>query len=1023
VHTRSVVDELVEAIDAELERVRKRPIDDVFNEAGEAVLSIPKLEQFAKQTFPVEWHENPVRALTLSLTQAIGQLDDIFGDKTKSRVTRQEAAFSLYNLDGAPAYPTIKHQTLEHISGQRYAYLARQVYEKAQAGSESAGSRYLKKLRLQLAAIIADALRTGEIAQNVPQTAASPSGDLSRPIASIAVQLRKYDGQPFVERGAYAQAFQQLIDQDQRCVVLSGGRGNGKSRLALELVAQQPGALEDGIFLKASSAELISRELHAVFTARGMQVKDWLKGFAELVSDSDAPSYVILDNLEHPGLLDELLPSHYRSTVVVTAHQRIPARVSSTLEVGPMTDEEATSLAGVLLPDHESFESEKVARTLGGRPLAIVHTCGYILGAGVVTVDEFLADLKTDAASTLETPELAAEETLTAIYQRILVQLGALQEGKRVPVRDLLELVSCLASDDIPSALLRDSLASGDETPISATTFSKAVLALRSRYLMTVVDGRFAVHPLTQEIIRALLRSENREEARCLQLHRPIRAMISGETRRHFIGDATVQQLPHICRVALGLREVEPTVFRAENFGQTLSVIWRGSRQTTSKREYIDAVFLNMMDFLFEVAGRFARDDEAGSISFDDAVPLIRELIPTVYDWGPSDSETYLFQTATLLEMDNLHDLEQYVRLPVQGLLDICTALHAHGRYTDVTAVLRSQEGRVRASCHDAVLLGDSKKLEGWSWSLLAEWALAETALFGGLALYKQADDDPLAIRGQAHSYLLLGELFLLSGQVEKCETNFEQVQQFVDRQEERLEQDVLTAAYIKHCVARMAAAEHLRDNFERCQKMKYPISELASRLSDNEVDRLTFQVSVQARESARVLNMQADARKAYEIGQYMRAAHDLAYDHVTISGLALIDQVDEAVESYNTRPGELAVDALLRIRMQIARAKVLAFHNLDTAVERCFQSLAECANLLDEFQAAYWSTEYNATCCVLYAHLGVSHVDQIMADLLGNYAQIGRMDRFEYLNRAVQALRQGDQYAFKRAFSYLLTF
>lgn len=296
---------------------------------------------------------------------------------------------------------------------------------------------------------------------------------------------------------------------------------------------------------------MLSHELQAVFAARGIETEDLFGGFAALVSAPDAPSYVILDNLERPGLLDELLPSDSRSVIVVTASQRIPAHVGNTLDVEPMTEDEATSLAAALLPDLESSEHGKIARALGGRPLAIVHTCGYILGTDLVTVDEFLADLKADAASTLETPELAAEQTLTTIYRRILVQLGALQEDKRAPVRDLLELISCLASDDIPVTLLRESMGLSDGQIGAATTFNKAALALQSRYLVTVSGGQFAIHPLTQDILRALLRWESREQQRCIQLHRPIQSLLANETRSRFVSDSAVQMLSHICKITL----------------------------------------------------------------------------------------------------------------------------------------------------------------------------------------------------------------------------------------------------------------------------------------------------------------------------------------------------------------------------------------------------------------------------------------------------------------------------------------
>jgi len=335
--------------------------------------------------------------------------------------------------------------------------------------------------------IVADCFRPDQI---------KGSEQAGRPIASIATQLQAYEHQPFVERERYEQDFQQLLDQHHRRIIFNGGRGNGKSRLALELVSRRPSALEDGIFVTADSPEKLSNELRGILAARGKLCDDLFGAFSELICAPDAPSYVILDNLDDPTLLKDLLPNHSQSVIVVTANRKIPKYTHSSLEVTPMTQSEATGLVAKLLPSLSDEEHQRVAEALGYRPLAIVHACGYILGGGLVSVEEFLAELKKNAASTLEIPDvaLADEPTLTAIYRFILTQLAQLRHAENpIRARELLELVACVASDDIPPGLIREVMGSPGETP-STTKFQEAVLALQTRFLVRVAENRLTIH-------------------------------------------------------------------------------------------------------------------------------------------------------------------------------------------------------------------------------------------------------------------------------------------------------------------------------------------------------------------------------------------------------------------------------------------------------------------------------------------------------------------------------------------------
>jgi hypothetical protein len=269
---------------------------------------------------------------------------------------------------------------------------------------------------------------------------------------------------------------------------------------------------------------------------------------------------------------------------------------------------------------------------------------------------------------------------------------------------------------------------------------------------------------------------------------------------------------------------------------------------------------------------------------------------------------------------------------------------------------------------------------------------------------------------------LRLGELLLLSGQKEKIEELTNQVGLFVDEMEALLERDVLSAAFLNHYFARDMATDYLASYYEWCQERHYSISELAKRMSDDEVDRFAYRSDALTGDAVEVLNMQDDTREEYEAGHYIRESHDLAYDHVLVSGLMTPQRMEEVLEHY-AHGNELANDPLLRIRLEVARFKVLAMYNVDTACDSSRDGLSDCVDLLEGTQAAYWSTEFLAVYSILMIRLGLPNVDEVIAQLESNYTVIGRTDRWDHFREAVDALRNDDPYRFKREFAYMLTF
>jgi predicted ATPase/class 3 adenylate cyclase len=189
---------------------------------------------------------------------------------------------------------------------------------------------------------------------------------------------------PFVGRERELAEILGLLGRS-RLVTLTGAGGSGKTRLALQAVAELAGEQVDGVWFVSLAAvadpDLVEATIAQVVGAR----EDDLRGFLR-----DRDLLLLLDNLEH--LLPEVAQTvpNLGARVLATSRERLNVAGEQEYEVSTLPVDDAVALftqrARQLRPSFEPDEKvAEVVRRLDGLPLAVELAAALIK---VLTVDQ-----------------------------------------------------------------------------------------------------------------------------------------------------------------------------------------------------------------------------------------------------------------------------------------------------------------------------------------------------------------------------------------------------------------------------------------------------------------------------------------------------------------------------------------------------------------------------------------------------------------------------------------------------------
>ncbi|WP_250283229.1 MULTISPECIES: FxSxx-COOH system tetratricopeptide repeat protein [unclassified Frankia] len=254
-------------------------------------------------------------------------------------------------------------------------------------------------------------------------------------------------------------------------LALCGGRGHGKTEIAVEYAHRFASDYDLVWWVRASSAEAARDSLEQLLkaisehpAAYGYRAKSWSAAadpvaemLTDLVSDRLAKRWLLVyDDATDRAALGGLLPESgiYGHVLITTAEEAGWRNSAEIMRVDPFTPAEADTLMRKRIGYAEDDLIASVTRRLGYLPQAVDHAATWIVESGIEASEAVRHYLRLlDRA----VEDLAAGRTdgvAPPILQSLLVSLDTLEKRSRPRLR-FLELCAFLSTEGISMKLLK----------------------------------------------------------------------------------------------------------------------------------------------------------------------------------------------------------------------------------------------------------------------------------------------------------------------------------------------------------------------------------------------------------------------------------------------------------------------------------------------------------------------------------------------------------------------------------------
>lgn len=468
----------------ELLAVARHTLEDVFRPGGERP-DVPLLTDLARRHFQDKWPDDATvgieeaadaaraksQVLADMLRIAANRLEGQFG-----RITNQEAALRLFNLDGGLSRPDITPVVLYGLENKKYSEIYQSLLQRA--GYKKQFDRPSDKVRLlrqRLSAVLTDP--------------AFPFMSVETVGSSGVLVVRSSPADEYVPRPDYEQHIRQLRDAGEPCVWLWGEAGTGKTRMAR--AANRDRVTERAVpILTASDEQTFNEQLTDLVVKPGknaaeINATNVKASFIAELGKERLPKVIVFEDMSPRDTFLKRLIAAQGSFLVFTSNKRPEtgreAYDGPLLQVQDMTALESTQMIRSRLPHIGDDDVHLLNTTLAGRPLAIEHSCSYLRKTGMAIV-VYCASIAREPARTLDAAGRSHTKTLTKMYDLILEYLSDSSDSVRA-LDDILFTWPSLLTADMLSFLWVDNLYPRSPDDISV------MLRTMSPYLVSLLDS------------------------------------------------------------------------------------------------------------------------------------------------------------------------------------------------------------------------------------------------------------------------------------------------------------------------------------------------------------------------------------------------------------------------------------------------------------------------------------------------------------------------------------------------------
>ncbi|GAA3790522.1 hypothetical protein GCM10023083_27550 [Streptomyces phyllanthi] len=306
-----------------------------------------------------------------------------------------------------------------------------------------------------------------------PRIAADRAGGIAD---EVVIGRPPSDAASLRERAALSSAIDVALRDDAvREVVLTGAGGVGKSQLAAAAFHRfrQPGGVR--VWVPASSRQSVFTAYARAWrvVAGGEDGSGWddetqADLFVAWLRTTTRPWLVVLDDVDEPADLRGIRPVGDHGKSMMTTRRRDAAVIRSSsriVQVGTFAPKEAVDYLRSRLAADEGGDDDRelhaLADTLGHFPLALSQAAAFLIDTGMrfTTYRQLLEDQRQTLSDLLPATSPADEhgDTVATAWQLALNRAETLAPAGSV--RATLELLSMLASDGIPEAVLQTAAA------------------------------------------------------------------------------------------------------------------------------------------------------------------------------------------------------------------------------------------------------------------------------------------------------------------------------------------------------------------------------------------------------------------------------------------------------------------------------------------------------------------------------------------------------------------------------------
>ena len=316
---------------------------------------------------------------------------------------------------------------------------------------------------------------------------------------------------------------------------IHGLGGVGKTRLAVEYALQ---SLNDKtytavLFVTADSVSSLHANLAALAAQNLLNLPEREQRDQGLIVKAviDALSrrndwLLILDNVDDDAarehICKELIPQLTSGRILITSRlSNWPADIAD-LQVNKLNKKDAASYLRSSTQNKRSrteddnIQSEKLAETLDGLPVALEQAAAYI-NRTHITFENYLEDFEKSRAETL-----ARYETLVGYNSPTLFTWTSTQDRLDPSAHTILRIASLLAPDPIPTDLFQSQSAilikgvhllkqeeayQEIQPPETEPNFREALAELADWSMITLSQDNFIVHRLVQDAVRLTIPS------------------------------------------------------------------------------------------------------------------------------------------------------------------------------------------------------------------------------------------------------------------------------------------------------------------------------------------------------------------------------------------------------------------------------------------------------------------------------------------------------------------------------------